>query len=59
MNQEEKNLRSNIRHLIRYVKQKKATDQNIFKEQILKLAGLELKSMLHEVSKKVVSLPYC
>lgn len=50
MNQEEKNLRSNIRHLIRYVKQKKAGDQNIFKEQILKLAGLELKSMLNEVS---------
>lgn len=55
MNQEERTLRSNIRHLIRHVKQKKAASQIIFKEQILRLAALEMKSMLKEVSTPDVS----
>ena len=55
MNQEEKTLRSNIRHLIQHVKQKKAASQIIFKEQILRLAALEMKNMLKEVSTPDVS----
>jgi len=50
MNQEEKNLRSNIRHLIRYVKQKKVAEKSLFNESIVKLAELELKKMLVEAA---------
>jgi len=50
MNQEEKTLRENIRHLIRHVKQKKTDNENIIKESILRLATLELQAMLNEAS---------
>ena len=48
MNQEEKTLRTNIRHLIRHVKQKKIGNENLMKETILRLATLELQAMLNE-----------
>ena len=48
MNREEQNLRYSIRQLIKHVKNKKQKNNNIFQEQILKLATLELKSMLRE-----------
>jgi hypothetical protein len=48
MNQEEKTLRNNIRHLIRHVKQKKTGNENLMKETILRLATLELQTMLNE-----------
>ena len=50
MNQEEKTLRSNIRDLIRFVKQKKINEKALFEQNIVKLAELELKKMLSEVS---------
>ena len=55
MNQEEKILRSNIRDLIRYVKHKKLTEGALFEQNIVKLAGLELRKMLSEVSTPDVS----
>ena len=55
MNQEEKILRSNIRDLIRFVKNKKLNDKAIFEQNIIKLAELELKKMLSEVSTPDVS----
>ena len=36
MNQEEKTLRSNIREMIRFVKQKKANEKNLFEQNIIK-----------------------
>ena len=50
MNQEEKALRNNIRHLIRFVKNKKSSDKALFEQNIIKLAELELKKMLVEAS---------
>jgi hypothetical protein len=50
MNQEEKNLRSNIRNLIQFVKQKKANEKKLFEQNIIKLAELELHKMLNEAS---------
>ena len=50
MNKEELTLRSNIRDLIRFVKQKKANTKALFEQNIVKLAELELKKMLSEVS---------
>ena len=38
MNQEEKTLRSNIRDLIRFVKQKKTNEKALFEKNIIKLA---------------------
>ncbi len=55
MNQEEKTLRSNIRDLIRFVKQKKTSTKVLFEKSIVKLAELELKKMLSEVSTPDVS----
>ena len=55
MNQEEKTLRSNIRDLIRFVKQKKTNEKAIFEQNIVKLAELELQKMLTEVSTPDVS----
>ena len=55
MNQEEKTLRSNIRDLIRFVKQKKSNTKALFEQNIIKLAELELKNMLSEVSTPDVS----
>jgi len=55
MNQEEKTLRSNIRDLIRFVKQKKTSTKVLFENSIVKLAELELKKMLSEVSTPDVS----
>ena len=55
MNQEEKILRSNIRDLIRFVKQKKINTRALFKENIIKIAELELKKMLQEVATPDVS----
>jgi len=55
MNQEEKTLRENIRQLIQYVKQKKSSEPDLFKENIWKLAKLELKKMLAEGSTPDVS----
>ena len=55
MNQEEKTLRSNIRDLIRFVKQKKTSTKVLFENNIVKLAELELKKMLSEVSTPDVS----
>ena len=46
MNQEEKALRNNIRHLIRFVKNKKSSDKALFEQNIIKLAELELNSKL-------------
>ncbi len=48
MNQEERTLRSNIRDLIRIVKQKKANEKDLFENNIFKLATLELEKMLLE-----------
>ena len=50
MNQEEKTLRSNIRDLIRFVKQKKTNEKALFEKNIIKLAELELRKMLSEGS---------
>ena len=55
MNQEEKTLRSNIRDLIRFVKQKKTNERAIFEQNIVKLAEMELQKMLTEVSTPDVS----
>ena len=48
MNQEEKTLRENIRHLIQFVKQKKADEKTKFRSLIGKLMEHELKQMLGE-----------
>jgi len=48
MNQEEKILRENIRHLIRYVKNKKLNEEIEIKNNLKKLLRLELKAMLNE-----------
>ena len=51
MNQkEERLLRDNIRRLILHVKQKKLSEAKKFKENILKIAQLELSKMLREAS---------
>lgn len=50
MNQEEKILRSNIRDLIRFVKNKKKNQKHLFEQNIIKLAELELQKMLKEAS---------
>jgi hypothetical protein len=42
MNQEEKILRENIRHLIRYVKQNKLNEENDLRHVIRKMMDLEL-----------------
>jgi Ran GTPase-activating protein (RanGAP) involved in mRNA processing and transport len=55
MNQEEKTLRSNIRDLIRFVKQKKTKETTLFEHNIIRIAELELKKMLSEVSTPDVS----
>ena len=55
MNQEEKTLRSNIRDLIRFVKQKKTEQTKLFEKNIIKLAELELIKMISEVSTPDVS----
>jgi len=55
MNQEEKTLRSNIRDLIRFVKQKKTEQTELFEKNIIKLAELELVKMIAEVSTPDVS----
>jgi hypothetical protein len=55
MNEEEKTLRSNIRDLIRFVKQKKTNEKALFEQNIIKLADLELQRMLSEVSTPDVS----
>jgi len=48
MNQEEKTLRHNIRHLIRHVKQKKIEEENNFRSLLSKLMEQELKQMISE-----------
>ena len=55
MNQDEETLRSNIRDLIRFVKQKKTSEKDLFENNIVKLAGLELQKMLSEISTPDVS----
>tara|TARA_B100000131_G_scaffold309242_1_gene339502 strand:+ start:335 stop:1153 length:819 start_codon:yes stop_codon:yes gene_type:complete len=50
MNQEEKTLRSNIRDLIRFVKKKKTNEKNLFEQNIITIAELELKKMLEEAA---------
>tara|TARA_R110000772_G_scaffold92928_2_gene190020 strand:- start:664 stop:1449 length:786 start_codon:yes stop_codon:yes gene_type:complete len=50
MNQEEKTLRSNIRDLIQFVKQKKLNEATLFKKNIIKIAELELKKLIREGS---------
>ena len=49
MNQEEKTLRTNIRHLIRHVKQKRLNEEQEVRNSLKKLMRLELKKMLSEV----------
>tara|TARA_R110000824_G_scaffold384450_1_gene578456 strand:+ start:5112 stop:5903 length:792 start_codon:yes stop_codon:yes gene_type:complete len=48
MNQEEETLRENIRHLIRYVKQKKVNEEQEVRNSLKELMRLELKHMLSE-----------
>jgi len=48
MNQDEKKLRSNIRHLIRHVKNKKTIEEKKFRGLLTKLMEHELKKMLSE-----------
>jgi hypothetical protein len=48
MNQEEETLRYSIRQLVRHVKHKKLQKNTIFEQQIIRLAELELRSMLNE-----------
>jgi|TARA_R110002020_G_scaffold475608_1_gene711313 pyruvate-formate lyase len=48
MNQEEEILRENIRHLIKYVKQKKLNDEQEVRNSLKELMRLELKQMLAE-----------
>lgn len=50
MNQEEETLRSNIRDLIRFVKQKKLNEAFLFKKNILKIAELEFDKLMKEGS---------
>ena len=50
MNQEEETLRSNIRDLIRFVKQKKLNEAVLFKKNILKIAELEFDKLMKEGS---------
>jgi len=50
MNQEEKALRNNIRHLIRFVKNKKSNEKALYEQNIIKLAELELQKMLREAA---------
>jgi hypothetical protein len=50
MNQEEKALRYNIRHLIRHVKNKKVNEEKKFQVLLNKLLEQELKAMLKEAS---------
>ena len=45
---EEKLLRENIRHLIKYVKQKKLNDEQEVRNSLKELMRLELKQMLAE-----------
>ena len=48
MNQEEKNLRTNIRHLISHVKQKKLNEEKKFRSLLNVLMEHELKTMIAE-----------
>ena len=48
MNKDELTLRENIRHLIRYVKQKKINEEQEVRNHLKKLLRLELQSMLME-----------
>ena len=50
MNQEERTLRENIRHLIRHVKQKKVTNEDQLRSVIREFATHELQEMIQEVS---------
>tara|TARA_R110002110_G_scaffold287886_13_gene502367 strand:- start:1750 stop:2547 length:798 start_codon:yes stop_codon:yes gene_type:complete len=50
MNQEERNLRENIRHLIRHVKQKKNTNEEQLREVIREFATHELRVMINEAA---------
>ena len=50
MNQEERTLRENIRHLIRHVKQKKGIDEDQLRGVIREFATYELQEMIQEVS---------
>ena len=48
MNKDEQILRENIRHLIKYVKQKKQNEESQIRESLKELLRLELKAMLSE-----------
>ena len=48
MNQEEEILRENIRHLIKYVKQKKLNEEQEIRNSLKQLMRIELKQMLSE-----------
>jgi len=48
MNQEEKNLRSNIRHLIQHVKQKKVNEQKKIRDLVSTLLQHDIREMLSE-----------
>jgi len=50
MNQKEKTLRENIRHMIRHVKQKKLNEENDLRTVIRQFMDYELESHLKEVS---------
>ena len=50
MNQDEQKLRSSIRQMIRFVKERKEAERSLFENNILKLAKLELTKMIQEAA---------